>query len=100
MSSPSENLSPPAPVQNGHTPASGPQTPRNSKASSTPDTQSFVDIQQYASQWAEHTRGRLDRGLQREVGCEVAEEDVLELMRELQEVFIATLQSNRWAQVV
>ncbi|XP_071803571.1 dynein heavy chain domain-containing protein 1-like isoform X3 [Asterias amurensis] len=97
MSSMEELLSPSTPSQNGQTSNDGPQTPRNTKASSTIDTQSLAEIQQYASLWAADTRGRLDKGLRGEAGFEILEEDVFELMRMMREVFIATLQNQSLA---
>ena len=90
-----ELLSPSTPSQKSQTSNDGPQTPRNTKASSTIDTQSLAEIQQYASLWAADTRGRLDKGLRGEAGFEILEEDVFELMRMMREVFIATLQNQR-----
>ncbi|XP_038044677.1 dynein heavy chain domain-containing protein 1-like [Patiria miniata] len=86
--------SPTTTTQNGTTPGTDPLTPLNTKASSLTDTDSLADLHQYASQWAADTRGRLDRGLRREAGSVATEEDVFELMQQLREVFIATLQNN------
>ncbi|XP_022079964.1 dynein heavy chain domain-containing protein 1-like [Acanthaster planci] len=95
MSSTNEiSSSPVSPNQHGAALVSDPPTPLNTKASSMTDSDSLADIQQDVTQWAADTRGRLDRGLRRETESVVMEKDVLELMRQLREVFIVTLQNN------